>query len=55
VKDPAHEDHEELLEWVGGEYDSEHFDREAINWMLMSYLRWSRDRHLDWGPIEWYE
>lgn len=55
VKDPAHEDHEELLEWVGGEYDGEYFDRTGINWMLLRYLRWSRDRHLDWGPIEWYE
>ena len=55
VKDPAHEDHEELLEWVGGKYDGEDFDRTGINWMLLRYLRWSRDRHLDWGPIEWYE
>ena len=55
VKDPAHEDHEELLEWVGGEYDGEYFDRDGINWMLLRYLMWSRDRHLDWGPIEWYE
>ncbi len=35
VKDPAHEDHEELLEWVGGEYDGEYFDRDGINWMLL--------------------
>ncbi|MGB9694306.1 MAG: plasmid pRiA4b ORF-3 family protein [Fervidobacterium sp.] len=26
IKDPKHEEHEEMLEWVGGEFDSEHFD-----------------------------
>ena len=26
IRDPSHEQHEELLEWIGGEFDSEHFD-----------------------------
>ena len=26
IKDPAHEEHEEMLEWIGGEFDPEHFD-----------------------------
>lgn len=26
IKDPKHEEHEEMLEWIGGEFDSEHFD-----------------------------
>jgi hypothetical protein len=31
IQDPRHERHEELLEWVGGEFDPEAFDIEAIN------------------------
>jgi Plasmid pRiA4b ORF-3-like protein len=26
IMDPAHESHEEMLDWVGGEFDPEHFD-----------------------------
>jgi hypothetical protein len=28
---PQHEQHEEMLEWIGGEYDPEQFDLEAVN------------------------
>ncbi len=31
IRDPKHERHEELLEWVGGEFDPEKFDIEAVN------------------------
>jgi hypothetical protein len=31
IQDPNHERHEELLEWVGGEFDPEAFDAEAVN------------------------
>jgi hypothetical protein len=31
IKNPKHERHEELLEWVGEEFDPEAFDIEAIN------------------------
>lgn len=31
IQNPAHEQHEEMLEWVGGEFDSEAFDLELVN------------------------
>jgi len=31
IQNPEHERHEELLEWVGGEFDPEKFDMEAVN------------------------
>ncbi len=31
IQDPEHEEHEEKLEWVGGEFDPEEFDIERIN------------------------
>lgn len=31
IQDPKHERHEELLEWVGGEFDPEAFDIDALN------------------------
>jgi hypothetical protein len=31
IQDPSHERHAELLEWVGGEFDPEAFDTEAVN------------------------
>jgi hypothetical protein len=51
LKDPSHEEHESYMEWSGGEYDSEEFDADAVNWELMKYLRWSRDRYKNWGGI----
>lgn len=48
LKDPDHEEYESYMEWSGGEYDSERFDSESINWELMKYLRWSRDRYQNW-------
>jgi len=52
LKDPNHEEHESYTEWSGGNFDSERFDAESINWELMKYLRWSRDRFQRWGGIE---
>ena len=26
IKDPEHEEHEEMLEWIGEEFDPEHFN-----------------------------
>ncbi|MFI1332737.1 plasmid pRiA4b ORF-3 family protein [Streptomyces sp. NPDC020845] len=31
IADPGHEEHNELLEWVGGAFDPSHFDIEEIN------------------------
>ena len=52
LKDSNHEEHERYVEWSGGDYDSEEFDANAVNWELMKYLRWSRDRYQGWGGIE---
>jgi len=30
IKDPKHEQHEEMLEWIGGEFDPEHFDVKEV-------------------------
>ena len=40
VSNPDHRRHEERLEWVGGEFDPEKFDLEAVN----SELRRMRTR-----------
>lgn len=34
LKDPKHEEHEEMLEWIGGEFDPEAFDLDEVNQML---------------------
>ncbi|MEV7886979.1 plasmid pRiA4b ORF-3 family protein [Streptomyces sp. NPDC002817] len=31
IADPGHEEHDELLEWVGGAFDPGHFDAEDVN------------------------
>ncbi len=36
IQNPDHESHEEMLEWVGGEFDPEAFDIEAVNNELLS-------------------
>ena len=36
--DPDHEDHEHLLEWVGGQFDPTRFDLVAIN-VALQHLR----------------
>lgn len=34
IQDPAHPEHDDMLEWIGGSFDSEAFDLEAINQAL---------------------
>lgn len=34
IRDPEHEEHEEFLEWIGGNFDPERFDKEEVNEML---------------------
>ena len=48
LNDPNHEEHANYMEWCGENSDRERFDFESVNWKLMKYLRWSRDRHLNW-------
>ena len=31
IADPAHEDHAEDLEWIGGSFDPARFDLDAVN------------------------
>jgi hypothetical protein len=31
IRDPEHEQHEELTEWIGGDFDPEKFDIEEVN------------------------
>jgi hypothetical protein len=31
IQDPKHEEHESMLEWVGGEFDPDEFDMNFIN------------------------
>jgi len=31
IKDPSHPEHEDMLEWIGGDYDPSFFDAEEIN------------------------
>ncbi|MEW4568360.1 plasmid pRiA4b ORF-3 family protein [Tautonia sp. JC769] len=39
IADPGHEMHEEMREWVGGEFDPEAFDIEAVNEELQQTFR----------------
>lgn len=40
IQDPKHEEHEDTLEWVGGEFDPEEFDLEEVNDDLYHFRRW---------------
>ena len=31
IKDPDHEEHKEMLEWIGKEFDPEHFDMKEVS------------------------
>ena len=39
ISDPKHPEHEDMLEWLGGEFDPEEFDLEEINGDLAEYCR----------------
>lgn len=49
LRNTNHEQHDELLAWRGP-FDPEAFNLEAVNMELAKYLRWSRDRVLEWNP-----
>lgn len=46
IQDPRHEQHEEMVEWVGGEFDPEKFDLAAVNKRLATVKaprsKWTR-------------
>ena len=39
LKDPTHPEHEDMLEWVGGSFDPEQFDMDAINEALQKFSK----------------
>jgi len=39
IKDPKHEEHESMLEWIGGEFDPEEFNLEEVNKLLLWMVR----------------
>lgn len=51
LKGSKPEDNEECLEWCDVNYDTEDFDVAEVNYKLLKYLRWSRQRHIVWGCI----
>jgi hypothetical protein len=40
IHDPNHLEHEELLDWVGGEFDPEEFSVDDVNRRLAPLQRW---------------
>jgi len=40
IHDPTHEEHEEMREWLGGEYDPEAFSVDDVNQGLVPLQRW---------------
>ncbi|HSF47308.1 MAG TPA: plasmid pRiA4b ORF-3 family protein, partial [Burkholderiales bacterium] len=39
LSDPAHPEHEEMLDWIGGEFDPERFDMSKVNQRLVPRKR----------------
>lgn len=37
ISDPSHPEYEDMLEWIGGDFDSEHFDLAEVNDLLREY------------------
>jgi hypothetical protein len=48
MKDPFHEEYNSYKEWYGGNFDNIQFDPDEVNWEILKYLRWSRERLLPW-------
>lgn len=47
IKDPSHEDHEDMLEWIGEDFDPDRFDLEEINRRLKPPVR---RQNWTWAP-----
>ena len=39
IQDPKHPEHQDMLEWLGDEFDPEHFDLDEINKALQAYRK----------------
>jgi len=37
ISDPSHPEYNDMLEWIGGNFDSEHFDLAQVNDLLREY------------------
>jgi len=37
IRDPEHEEHEEMLEWAGGAFDPDHFDAKEVSFDSLPY------------------
>lgn len=42
LKHPDHKEYEEYLEWIGGKFDPEHFDKDAVNKLLKKYIKYTK-------------
>jgi hypothetical protein len=40
IRDPAHKEHEDMLDWLGGDYDPEAFSTKDVNGRLLPLQRW---------------
>jgi len=40
IRDPTHKEHEEMMEWLGGEYDPDAFSVDDVNQGLAPFQRW---------------
>ena len=41
IKDPGHEEHQSMIEWLGGKFDPKAFDLEKVDYWLEK-LKWPR-------------
>lgn len=39
INDPAHEEHADMLDWIGGNFDPTAFDIDAVNTRLLKLKR----------------
>lgn len=49
IRDPRHPEHDEYLEWIGGKFDPQAFDLEAVNAALDGMERRSREASSVWS------
>jgi hypothetical protein len=52
IRDPSHDEHEEYLTWVGGEFDPEVFDLEKVNFQLRRMGRGRSTESLNTWSVE---